>query len=143
MYTIAVKDHILIAHSLKGECFGPAQGLHGATYHVTAEFEAEHLDKNGIVIDIGLALRILHDCLAPLNYQNLDTIPAFAGHNSTTEFLAAHIHATIATAVAAEGFRGRLKVILEESHLAYAAFSGPVPGPGSGPTLGPGGSVTL
>ena len=79
MYTVTVRDHIMIAHSLKGEVFGPAQKLHGATYVVDAEFKRTDLDANGIVVDIGLATTALHDVLAGLNYRNLDEDPSLAG----------------------------------------------------------------
>ena len=88
MYTVTVRDHIMIAHSLKGEVFGPAQKLHGATYVVDAEFRRTDLDANGIVVDIGLATTALHDVLAELNYRNLDEDPSLAGGNTTTEVLA-------------------------------------------------------
>ena len=88
MYTVTVRDHIMIAHSLKGSVFGPAQQLHGATYVVDAEFRRPDLDGNGIVVDIGLATTALHDVLAALNYRNLDEEPSLAGRNTTTEVLA-------------------------------------------------------
>lgn len=126
MYTIAVKDHFMIAHSLKGEIFGPAQGLHGATYNVTAKFAAEKLNQDGIVIDIGLALNALKAVLAPLNYKNLDEEEAFRGVNTTTEYLARHIHAQLAERVRT-AFRGKLTIILEESHVAWGAYEGTIP----------------
>ena len=89
MYSLAVSDHIMIAHSFNGEIFGPAQQLHGATYGVEIELRRAELDANGLVCDIGLALQALRDVLAGLNYKNLDTLPELAGCNTTTEFIAA------------------------------------------------------
>src|SRR5689334_25201815 len=88
MYTICVRDHVMLAHSFKGEVFGPAQKLHGATYVVDVELRRADLDKDGVVVDIGLASQALHSVLSTLNYRNLDEDPAFAGRNTTTEFLA-------------------------------------------------------
>src|SRR5260370_39112554 len=87
LFAVEVRDHIMIAHSFRGAVFGPAQAPHGATFVVDAAFIAEQLDENGIVIDIGRAHEALKATLGPLNYKNLDTLPAFAGHNTTTEFL--------------------------------------------------------
>ena len=98
MFAVEVRDHIMIAHSFKGAVFGPAQELHGATFVVDAAFMAETLDENGIVIDIGRAHEALKATLGPLNYKNLDALPAFAGCNTTTEFLARHIHDRLADA---------------------------------------------
>lgn len=124
-FTVAVKSHVLLAHSLRGEVFGPAQRLHGATYHVTAEWTADRLDGDGIVIDIGLATELLDAALAPLRYRNLDELPEFAGRNTTTEVLAQHVHQQLAASVAGR-FAGHLRVVFEESHVAWAAFQGPV-----------------
>jgi 6-pyruvoyl-tetrahydropterin synthase len=124
-FRLAVVDHVLIAHSLRGEVFGPAQRLHGATYKVTAEFAAKALDANGIVLDMGRAHAVLAGVLAPLRFQNLDDLAEFAGTNTTTEVLAAWIHGQLAARVAGE-FRGELRVTLEESHVAWASFEGPV-----------------
>ena len=88
MYSVCVRDHFMIAHSFRGEVFGPAQNLHGATYVVDVEFRRRALDEDGIVVDIGRAQQSLHVVLAELNYRNLDDEPAFAGKNTTTEFLA-------------------------------------------------------
>ncbi len=88
MYTVSVRDHFMIAHSFRGEVFGPAQRMHGATYVVDVEFRRAELDANGIVVDIGRAIDALRAALAPLNYRNLDDVPEFAGRNTTTEFLA-------------------------------------------------------
>lgn len=125
MYTVAVKDHCMIAHSLTGAVFGPAQRLHGATFHVTAEFRSRRLNPEGIVIDIGLARAALQEVLATLNYQNLDDLGELEGANTTTEFLAAHIHGALARRIGEE-FEGTLRVVLEESHIAWAAYEAPV-----------------
>ena len=92
MYAVGVSDHIMIAHSLRGAVFGPAQGLHGATYEVRIEIETAALDADGIVLDIGRLRSALGQTLGALNYRNLDELPAFAQTNSTTEVLCAHIH---------------------------------------------------
>ncbi len=91
MYTVSVRDHFMIAHSFRGEAFGPAQRLHGATYVVDLEFQRPALDANGMVVDIGLAAEVLKSTLAGFNYRNLDEEPAFTGRNTTTEFLAHEI----------------------------------------------------
>ena len=136
MYAVEVRDHIMIAHSFKGAVFGPAQALHGATFVVDATFMAETLDENGIVIDIGRAHEVLKATLGPLNYKNLDALPELAGRNTTTEFLAQHIHARLAEA-ARSGALGRdgraltaLRVTLSESHVARAWYEAP-PWPGT------------
>jgi 6-pyruvoyl-tetrahydropterin synthase len=130
MYTVTVRDHIMIAHSLKGSVFGPAQQLHGATYVVDAEFRRPDLDGNGIVLDIGLATTALHDVLAALNYKNLDEEPSLAGANTTTEVLARAIFDRLAAAIR-EGRLGAdaanidsLRVTLNESHVASAGYEG-------------------
>ncbi len=125
MYTVRIREHIMIAHSLAGEVFGPAQKMHGATYVADAEFQSPTLDANNIVIDIGLAMQILKDVLAPLNYQNLDELAVFKGKVTTTEFLAKFIHEQIAKAVKG-AFSGKLKVTLGESHVAWASYEGDV-----------------
>jgi len=128
MYSITVRDHIMIAHSFRGDVFGPAQRLHGATYVVDVEFRRSRLDSHGIVVDIGRASEVLHQVLSALNYRNLDDDPEFAGHNTTTEFLARVIFDRLATAIR-KGELGEdarevegLKVTLHESHAAWAAF---------------------
>jgi 6-pyruvoyl-tetrahydropterin synthase len=128
VFTVEVRDHIMIAHSFRGAVFGPAQGLHGATFVIDAAFMAETLDDNGIVIDIGRAHEALKSVLGPLNYKNLDAIPSFAGRNTTTEFLAHHIHDSLATTARAGGL-GRdgkalksIRVTLSESHVARASY---------------------
>src|ERR1700710_2891408 len=100
MYAVEVRDHIMIAHSLNGAVFGPAQRLHGATYVVDVAFFREELDPDNIVVDIGRATDMLKHTLHALNYANLDDIPAFAGKVTTTEFLAHHIFDAMAAAVA-------------------------------------------
>jgi 6-pyruvoyl-tetrahydropterin synthase len=128
VFAVEVRDHIMIAHSFKGAVFGPAQGLHGATFVVDAAFLAETLDENGIVIDIGRAHEVLKATLGPLNYKNLDTLPGFKGRNTTTEFLAKHIHDRLAEAARSGGL-GRdgkalkaIRVTLSESHVARAWY---------------------
>jgi 6-pyruvoyl-tetrahydropterin synthase len=130
MYSLSVRDHFMIAHSFKGEVFGPARRLHGATYVVDAEFRRKDLDGDGIVVDIGRASEVLRRVLADLNLRNLDEDPAFAGRNTTTEFLARVVFERIAAAVERGdlGPGGRdvesLKVTLHESHLARASYEG-------------------
>lgn len=132
MYSVSVRDHFMIAHSFTGAVFGPAQRLHGATYVVDVEFRRPELDSDGIVVDIGLALETVHTTLGALNFQNLDEVPAFAGRNTTTEFLARVIFDRIVAAIHAgqlgEQARGIqvVRVTLHESHVAWAAFEGPV-----------------
>jgi len=128
VYSLNVREHFMIAHSFKGEVFGPAQGLHGATYVVDLEMRRKQLDKDGLVVDIGLASQSLAAVLATLNYKNLDDVPEFAGENTTTEFLAAVIYERIESmikagdlGVAAKGLDA-LKVTLHESHIAWAAY---------------------
>ena len=132
MHCVEVRDHIMIAHSFKGAVFGPAQGLHGATFVVDAAFLAETLDENGIVIDIGRAHEVLKSVLGPLTYKNLDAIPEFAGKNTTTEFLTRHIHDRLAEA-ARDGRLGRdgrqlkaIRVTISESHVARAWYEAPL-----------------
>ena len=132
MYAVEVRDHIMIAHSFKGDVFGPAQRLHGATFVVDVAFFRPALDQNGIVVDIGLAHEALKATLAPLAYRNLDEVEAFAGRNTTTEVLAKHIFDEMARAIA-EGRLGadaraieRLKVMLHESHVARAWYEAPL-----------------
>ena len=128
MFAVDVRDHIMIAHSFRGAVFGPAQALHGATFVVDACFMAETLDPNGIVIDIGRAHEALKRALAPLNYKNLDEVPALKGLNTTTEFLTKHIFDQLAQAARAGelGRQGRelkaIRVKLSESHVARAWY---------------------
>lgn len=132
MYAVEVRDHIMIAHSFRGEAFGPAQALHGATFVIDAAFMAKELDKNGIVVDIGRAHDVLKSILAPLNYKNLDDIPAFKGANTTTEFLTRHIYEELAQAARSGGL-GRdgkdidaIRVTISESHVARAWYEAPL-----------------
>ena len=130
MYTVCVRDHIMIAHSFAGEVFGPAQRLHGATYVVDVEFRRPELDADGIVVDIGLAGTALHGILADLNYRNLDEHGEFRGRNTTTEFLARAIFDRLLRAIrtgglgASAGAITSMRVTLHESHVAWAAFEG-------------------
>jgi 6-pyruvoyltetrahydropterin/6-carboxytetrahydropterin synthase len=130
MYTVTVRDHFMIAHSFRGEAFGPAQRLHGATYVVDVEFRRASLDDDGMVVDIGRAGEVLRAVVGELNYRNLDDEPAFAGRNTTTEFLAKAIFDRIAGAIgggdlgsAARGVES-VRVTLHESHVASAGFDG-------------------
>jgi len=125
MFRVAVRDHVMIAHSLKGSVFGPAQRLHGATYEVITEYATERLDPNGIVMDIGVCTHVLAEVLEPLRFHNLDDLPQFAGQNTTTEVLAHWIHGQVAARVRGT-FRGSLRVTLEESRVAYASYEGAV-----------------
>ena len=127
MFSVTVRDHIMIAHSLPDPFFGPAAGLHGATYVVDAEFKSAKLNNKNVVIDIGFAHEVLKNVLGPLNYQNLDTEDQFAGHLTTTEFLAQHIHQQISTRIAGS-FAGSLKITLGESHVAWASYEDVVGG---------------
>jgi 6-pyruvoyl-tetrahydropterin synthase len=122
MYSVKIRQHIMIAHSLKSDVFGPAQQLHGATYVVDAAFQSKKLDKNNIVLDIGMAMDLLKKVLKPLEYQNLDKMPVFKGKLTTTEFLAAYIHQEIAKALKGK-FKGKLTVTLGESHIAWASYT--------------------
>lgn len=132
MYKLNVRDHFMIAHSFKGEVFGPARRLHGATYVVDATFKREVLDEDGLVVDIGLAAEQLEAVLSELNYRNLDEMAAFEGQNTTTEFLAQVIHDRLAQAIQ-EGRLGpgalgcsSLEVTLRESHVAWASYEADV-----------------
>jgi 6-pyruvoyl-tetrahydropterin synthase len=128
MFSVTVRDHMLVAHSLRGEVFGPAQRLHGATYVVDATFRGEELDEHGIVVDMGRAAEELRAVLADLDYRNLDEEPAFAGINTSTETLARVIADRLAERVhagalgdAARKLDG-LTVTLHESHVAWASY---------------------
>jgi len=128
MFSVTVRDHMMIAHSLKGEVFGPAQRLHGATYVVDVEFSRPALGPDGIVVDIGRAGEALRRALADLSYRNLDELPEFAGRNTTTEFLAQVIFERLAAALRrgdvgpGAGEVERMRVTLRESHVASASF---------------------
>jgi 6-pyruvoyl-tetrahydropterin synthase len=128
VFAVEVRDHIMIAHSFRGAVFGPAQALHGATFVIDATFMAETLDDNGIVIDIGRAHEALKAVLQPLNYRNLDDVPEFKDHNTTTEFLTRHIWESLAED-ARSGNLGRdgralqaIRVTISESHVARAWY---------------------
>ncbi|GGQ59369.1 6-pyruvoyl trahydropterin synthase family protein [Couchioplanes azureus] len=128
MFSVTVRDHIMIAHSFSGEVFGPAQKLHGATFVVDATFKRPELDDDNIVVDIGLASQELHAICAGLSYRNLDDEPDFAGVNTSTEFLAKVIADRLAGKAAAGelgagagGLTG-IAVTLHESHIAWASY---------------------
>jgi len=128
MYSVTVRGHMMIAHSFKGDVFGPAQRLHGATYVVDVELRSPTLDADGIVVDIGCATDVVHRILDGLSYRNLDDEPEFSGRNTTTEFLARAVFDRVAAAIG----RGELganaraiesaKVTLQESHVASASY---------------------
>jgi 6-pyruvoyl-tetrahydropterin synthase len=128
VFSVTVRDHMMIAHSFRGEVFGPAQRLHGATYVIDASFRRRDLDADGIVVDIGRATEELKAVVAELNYRNLDDEPAFAGMNTSTEALARVIADRLAERVHAgamgDGARelDGLTVTLGESHVAWAAY---------------------
>lgn len=128
MFSVTVRDHVMIAHSLHGEVFGPAQRLHGATFIVDATFRREALDQHGIVVDIGLAAHELGAVLADLNYRNLDDDASLAGANTTTEVLARVIADRLAERIRAGGLGAGgatlsgLVVTLHESHVAWASY---------------------
>ena len=127
MFSLAVRDHVMIAHSFRGDVFGPAQRLHGATYVVDAEWFAAELDAHGLVVDIGRAQAALQAILGELNYRNLDELPRFKDQNTTTEFLARVIWSDLrAKVLAGELGRSagltRLRVTLKESHVAWATY---------------------
>lgn len=130
MYRLSVRDHLMIAHSFKGEVFGPAQNMHGATYVVDVAFQRSSLDSDNLVIDIGQASDALKAILARYNYCNLDDLEEFAGQNTTTEFMARAIFERLAAAIQAgtlgETAKGieRIEVKLNESHIAWASFEG-------------------
>jgi len=132
MYSVTVRDHVMIAHSFTGQVFGPAQRLHGATYVVDVELKRPDLDADGIVADIGRAAEALRLVLADLNYRNLDELPAFAGRNTTTEFLARVVFNGLVAAIGRgelgpeAGAIERIRVTLHESHIASASYEGRV-----------------
>ena len=132
MFAVTVRDHVMVAHSFRGEVFGPAQRLHGATYVVDATFRRADLDADGIVVDIGLATRELGAVLADLDHRNLDDEPAFAGVNTSTEFLAKVVADRLADRVHAgalgDGARdlAGITVVLHESHVAWASYERPL-----------------
>ena len=132
MYSLNVRDHFMVAHSFRGEAFGPAQNLHGATYVVDATFRRPELDADGLVVDIEIASAQLKEVLDGMNYRNLDDEPDFTEKNTTTEFLAREIFERLKRAIRTgelgEGARGltTLSVTLNESHVAWGGYEGPV-----------------
>jgi 6-pyruvoyl-tetrahydropterin synthase len=130
MYAVEVRDRIMIAHSLPDAFFGPAQGLHGATFVVDVAFYRQELTPQNVVVDIGAALEVLAQTLKPLAYQNLDALPQFKGRLTTTEFLCRHIFEAMVAAAkgGALGEDGKglakIKVTLHETDLARASFEG-------------------
>jgi 6-pyruvoyl-tetrahydropterin synthase len=125
VFSVTVRDHMLIAHSLRGEVFGPAQRLHGATYVVDATLRRSELDADGIVVDIGLASDALRAVVGELGYRNLDDEPSLAGMNTTTEVLAKLVADRLADRMQGSGVEGIL-VTLRESHVAWASFERPL-----------------
>ena len=136
MFSVTVRDHMMIAHSLRGDAFGPAQRLHGATFVVDATFRRDELDPDGVVVDIGAAAGALHEVLADLTYRNLDDDPTLTGLNTTTEVLARVVADRLADRLqdGRLGDTGRLvtglTVTLHESHTAWAAYERDVGGRG-------------
>jgi 6-pyruvoyltetrahydropterin/6-carboxytetrahydropterin synthase len=132
MYSVGVRDHVMIAHSFRGDVFGPAQKLHGATFVIDCEFRSEALTADNIVVDIGRASTELKAVCHELSYQNLDGLEQFEGVNTTTEFLARHVFDRMRTAARAGGLGpgsediASIKVTLWESHIAWAAYEGTV-----------------
>jgi 6-pyruvoyl-tetrahydropterin synthase len=133
MFTVSVRGHMMIAHSFRGELFGPAQRLHGATYVVDVEFQRPELGEEGVVVDIGRASTAVGAVLHELDFKNLDEDPAFAGKNTTTEFLAKTVFDRMSARIRAgelgpgsEHLVG-MKVTLHESHIAAAAYAGELP----------------
>ena len=130
MYTVTVRGHMMIAHSFKGDVFGPAQKLHGATFVVDVEFRRPELDANDIVVDIGRATQVLNAILESLTFRNLDDEAEFKGRNTTTEFLARVIFDRITQAIgrgelgSGAGLIDSIRVTLHESHIAAASFDG-------------------
>ena len=132
MYAVEIRDHVMIAHSIPGEVFGPAQKLHGATYVVDVCFQREELDANDIVVDIGLATDVIKQVLHTINFANLDEHPAFLGRRSTTEAVARWVFDQVTAALQAgrlgphaDGIT-QIKITLHESHVARASFEGRV-----------------
>ena len=127
MYAVEVRDHIMIAHSFPSPVFGPAQGVHGATFTVDAAFFTEDIDAHGLVVDIGLAIEALAQVLEPLRYKNLDDAEQFKGIFTTTEFLSGHIFREMAAKLRAGALNDggrvkRLRITLHESHVARGWF---------------------
>ncbi len=130
MYAVEVRDHIMIAHSLPRPVFGPAQGMHGATFEVDAAFFTREVDADGLGVDMGLAITVLKEVLAPLNYQNLDELEVFRGRVTTTEVLARHVFDALVARIRDGAFGPgsgrieRIRVTLHESHVARAWYEG-------------------
>ncbi|MFT4705050.1 MAG: 6-pyruvoyltetrahydropterin/6-carboxytetrahydropterin synthase [Bradymonadia bacterium] len=124
MFRVGVRDSVMIAHTLPRPIFGPAQGMHGATFTVDVEFVSSTLTADGIVVDIAEAHRVLGDVLGVLNYQNLDEVEAFKGMVTTSEVLARWVHDEVRTAMS-HVFSGSLKVTMHESHVAWASYETP------------------
>ena len=125
MFSVTVRSHMMIAHSLPKPVFGPAQNLHGATYVVDAEFKRQTLDENHIVIDIGKASQILAEVMEELNYKNLDESDRFRGKITTTEYIAFFVHQEVKRKIES-WFEGLLKITLKESHIAFASYEAEV-----------------
>jgi 6-pyruvoyl-tetrahydropterin synthase len=125
MFNVTVRDHMMVAHSFRGEVFGPAQRLHGATYVVDATFRRAELDEDTLVVDIGRASELLHEVLEELTYRNLDEEPAFEGVNTSTEALAQAVADRLAERIGDWGLDG-LVVTLHESHVAWASYERPL-----------------
>lgn len=130
MYAVTVRDHFMIAHSFRGETFGPAQALHGATYVVDVEFRRSALDPDNVVVDIGKASEIVKEVLGGWNFSNLDAVGEFEGKNTTTEFMARAVFEKICERISAgdlgehaDGLAA-MKVTLHESHIAWASYEG-------------------
>jgi 6-pyruvoyl-tetrahydropterin synthase len=132
VFSVTVRDHMMIAHSFRGDVFGPAQQLHGATYVVDATFRRAALDADNIVVDIGRATEQLHAVLAELTYRNLDEEAAFAGTNTSTEALAQVVADRLAARIhdgefgAAARELSAIEVTLHESHVAWASYERPL-----------------
>ena len=126
MFSITVRDHVMIAHSFRGEVFGPAQRLHGATYVVDVTFRGPDLGPDGILVDIGRAAEALRQVLADLTHRNLDDDERFAGRNTTTEVLARHVADQLAARLSDEALLTALVVTLHESHVAWASYERPL-----------------
>ena len=126
MFTVTVRDHMMVAHSFRGEVFGPAQRLHGATYVVDAAFSGPELGPDGILLDIGAATELLREVLGELTYRNLDDEPAFDGVNTSTEVLARAVADRLAPRATGLGPVVRLVVTLRESHVAWASYERPL-----------------
>jgi 6-pyruvoyl-tetrahydropterin synthase len=133
MFCVGIRDHVMIAHSFRGELFGPAQRLHGATYVVDVELRRATLDPSGVVVDIGRACEVLRAVLQPLAFRNLDELPELAGKNTTTEVMARFVFDRMAESAAAGALGpgstelASIKVTLHESHVAWASYEAELP----------------